>query len=82
MVWDSCVDTICLVDGVLITLMIVVSQTFLYHDYKEIYSYFVSIVYLPIIFTCITLPALKPVVEKLIIAEFIATFMLVCFVGQ
>jgi len=38
-----------LFDGVFITLMIVMSQTFLYHDFKEIYSYFVSILFLPII---------------------------------
>jgi hypothetical protein len=76
MMWDSCVDTMYLFDGVFITLLIVMSPTFLYHDYKEIYSYFVSILYLPIIFTCITLPALKPVVEKLITAKLIALFML------
>jgi hypothetical protein len=42
--------------------MIFVSQTFLYHDYKEIYSYFVSVLFLPIIFTCKALPALKTLV--------------------
>lgn len=34
----------------------------------------VSVLFLPIIFTCMALPALKTVVKKLIMAEFIATF--------
>jgi len=71
---------ICLVDGVFITLMTVMSETFLCHDYKEIYSYFVSVLFLPIIFTCMALFALKTVVKKRIMAEFVAMFMLACCV--
>jgi len=61
--------------------MIVMSQTFLYHDYKEICSYFISILFLPVYhFICMALPALKTVVKKRIMAEFVATFMLACYV--
>jgi len=55
------------------------SQTFLYHDFKEIYSYFVSILFLPIILHVWRYLHLK-LAKKWIMAEFVATFMLACYV--